>query len=102
LLTAIGVGLVVEILLLAGGTAVGSRFPQPWDERVWAATQEPAYHLVDWLARVHRPGFEEQGVYFVLSPIAVADVERGFLPLPLTKETQSGYRYCRVAAHHTK
>jgi hypothetical protein len=70
LVTAIGVGLVVEILLLAGGTVVGSRFQQPWDERVWAATQEPAYHLVDWLARVHRPGFEEQGAYFVLIPLS--------------------------------
>ncbi len=68
--TAIAVGLGVEILLLVGGGAVGSRFQQPWDERVWAATQEPAYHLVDWLARVHRPGFEEQGAYFVLIPLS--------------------------------
>ncbi len=67
---AIAVGLVVEILLLVVGTLVGSRFQQPWDERVWAATQEPAYHLVDWLARVHRPGFEEQGTYSVLIPLS--------------------------------
>lgn len=70
LATAIAVGLVVEVLLLAGGAVVASRFRQPWDERVWAATQEPAYHLVDGLARVHRPGFEEQGAYFVLIPLS--------------------------------
>ncbi len=70
LVTAIGVGLVVEILLFATGTILGSRFQQPWDERVWAATQEPAYFLVDWLARVHRPGFEEQGAYSVLIPLS--------------------------------
>src|SRR5579862_790897 len=69
LVKAIGVGLAVEIVLFAGGTVVGSRFQRPWDERVWAATQEPAYHLVDWLATVHRPGFEEQGAYFVLIPL---------------------------------
>ena len=57
-------------MLLAAGTVVGSRFQQPWDEWVWAATQEPAYHLVDWLAKVHRPGFEEQGAYFVLIPLS--------------------------------
>ena len=68
-MTSIGFGLGVEILLLAGGTLIGSRLQQPWDERVWAATQEPAYHLVDWLARVHRPVFEEQGAYFVLIPL---------------------------------
>jgi len=69
LAAAIGIAVVAEILLLAGGTFVGSKFQQPWDERIWAATQEPAYHLVDWLARVHRPGFEEQGAYFVLIPL---------------------------------
>jgi hypothetical protein len=68
--TAIGVGLFVEILLFAGGTLVGSSLQQPWDERIWAATQEPGYFLVDSLARVHRPGFEEQGAYFVLIPLS--------------------------------
>jgi hypothetical protein len=32
--------------------------------------RSPAYHLVDRLARVHRPGFEEQGAYFVLIPLS--------------------------------
>src|SRR6266480_4501540 len=69
LAAAIAVGLVLEILLLAGGTVLSSKFHQPWDERVWAATQEPAYHLVDWLAKTHRVGFEEQGAYFILIPV---------------------------------
>jgi hypothetical protein len=70
LMAAIGVGLTVELVLLAGGTVLGSRLLPPWDERVWAATQEPAYHLIDWLARTHHHGFEEQGVYFVLIPLS--------------------------------
>jgi hypothetical protein len=69
LAAAIGIGLAVEILLLAGGTLISPKFPKPWDERVWAVTQEPAYHLVDWLAKAEHPGFESQGAFFMLIPL---------------------------------
>lgn len=68
-ITAIGIGLTVEILLLAGGTLLGSRFQPPWDERVWAATQAPAYYVIDWVARARQHGFEERGAFFVLIPL---------------------------------
>jgi len=67
--TAIAIGLVAELLLLAVGTVVSSKAPRPWDERIWAATQEPAYPLVDWLEKAQHPGFEEQGAYFLLIPL---------------------------------
>ena len=64
LAAALGIALIAEIALLAGATLISSRVPQPWDERLWAVTQEPAYHLVDWLSNVHHPGFEEQVLIF--------------------------------------
>ncbi len=69
LATALGIALTAEIALLAGATLISSKVPQPWDERLWAVTQEPAYHLVDWLSNVHHSGFEEQGAYFLLIPL---------------------------------
>jgi len=66
---AISIGLAAEILLFIGVVFIASKVSQPWGDRLAAVTQEPAYHLVNWLAKVHRPGFEEQAAYAMLIPL---------------------------------
>jgi len=89
LAAALGIALIAEITLLAGATLISSRVPQPWDERLWAMTQEPAYHLVDWLSHVHHPGFEEQGAYFLLIPLIQWMVWGGLFYLFLFRKKSS-------------
>jgi len=62
-------GWLLNFSCLPLGTVVSSKAPRPWDERIWAATQEPAYPLEDWLEKAQHPGFEEQGAYFLLIPL---------------------------------
>src|SRR6266567_8383677 len=89
LATALGIALTAEIALLAGATLISSKVPQPWDERLWAVTQEPAYHLVDWLSNVHHSGFEEQGAYFLLIPLIQWMVWSGVFYLFLSRKKSS-------------
>jgi hypothetical protein len=56
LAAAIGIGVAAEGLLFVGGLIISSPFRDPWGERIFALTQEPAYHLVGWLAKVQHPG----------------------------------------------
>ena len=67
--SAISIGLACEILLFVGDAFIASKVPQPWGERLAVATQEPAYHLVNWFATAHPPGFEEQAAYAMLIPL---------------------------------
>lgn len=66
---AIGLGIAVEAVLFVGVVVISSPLRDPWAERMFAVTQEPAYHLVDWLAQLHHPGFEEQAAFFLLIPV---------------------------------
>jgi hypothetical protein len=69
LTAAIGIGLLVESLLFIGVLLLIERLPQPWDERVFAIAQEPAYHLVGWIWSMQRHGFEEQAGFVILVPL---------------------------------
>jgi hypothetical protein len=69
LAAAIGIGVAAEGLLFVGGLIISSPFRDPWGERIFALTREPAYHLVGWLAKVQRPGFEEQVGFVILVPL---------------------------------
>jgi hypothetical protein len=89
LAAALGIALIAEIALLAGATLISSKLPQLWDERLWAVTQEPAYHLVDWHSNVHHPGFEEQGAYFLLIPLIQWMVWGGVFYLFLSRKKSS-------------
>jgi hypothetical protein len=89
LAAALGIALIAEIALLAGAALISSKVPQPWDERLWAVTQEPAYHLVDWLSNVHHPGFEEQGAYFLLIPLNQWMLWSGVFYLLLSRKKSS-------------
>ena len=65
----IGVGLLVEALLFVGTLLLTNYLPPPWEERVFALGQEPAYHLVGWLWSMQRHGFEEQAGFVILVPL---------------------------------
>jgi hypothetical protein len=69
LAAAIGIGVAAEGLLFVGGLIISSPFRDPWGERIFALTQEPAYHLAGWLAEIQHPGFEEQVGYVILVPL---------------------------------
>lgn len=89
LAAAIAIGLAAEVLLFAGASFVGSKLPQPWDERLWAVTQEPASHLVDWLAKAQHPGFEEQGAYVLLIPLTQWIIWSGVFYLILSRKRRN-------------
>ena len=66
---AAGLGIAAEAVLFVGGLVISSHLLDPWGERIFAVTQEPAYHLVGWLAQRQHPGFEEQIGFFLLIPV---------------------------------
>jgi hypothetical protein len=75
-LTALGIGLAIETLVIVpyfwyrsvvGATVAGSASnPVRW---IVQFSQEPALHLVEWLVDILRPGFEEQVGYVFLIPV---------------------------------
>jgi len=69
LAAAIGIGLLIEALLLFAAVMISSALPKPWDDRIANLTQEPAYHLVNWLSTIWPPGFEGQAGYAMLIPL---------------------------------
>jgi hypothetical protein len=64
-----GIGLVAEALMLAVyfGLATPSTSHSWWI--VFALTQEPGRHFVEWWVDATRPGFEEQTAYIYLVPL---------------------------------
>jgi hypothetical protein len=69
LAAALGIGLVAEVLMLTVYFGLATPSTSHWWWIVFALTQEPGRHFVEWWAGVTRPGFEEQTAYIYLVPL---------------------------------
>ena len=69
LAAAMGIGALIEALLFVGGIVIASTIKDAYGERIFALTQEPAYHLVGWVWQMQRHGFEEQVGFIILVPL---------------------------------